>query len=358
VKVLIIKKNQIGDMVLSLPMASIIKRHHPEWKVFFLGQQFNLPVVSAYRDADGFVDLSALLKRSPEQQIAQLKAYQFDVVIHVTTDKDMAQLMKQAGIPIRIGTRNRWYHWVYCNRRPAVSRKKSLLNEAQLDCLLLEGLGISAHYSRQELARMYAYDPVELTPNARALLDDGKFNLLIHPLTRGRHIEWPMKHYVDLIKRLPAEKFNVITTEHINDLELVSRELTQHVRRLSYVNPCDGSLSLTDLISLIHHADGMIASSTGPIHLAASAGKFVLGLYAPIKPFDGARWGPIGVRAQFLSLTQSCSDCRDLSPCRCVSEIKVHRVYKEVMHWLEEQEEKKASSSLSVSVMDSLEVAQ
>ena len=334
-KVLIVKKNQIGDMVLCLPLATFIKRHHPDWQVYFMGKRFNSVLVSAYADADGFVDLTALQKLSEEQQIKSLKKYQFDIVLHVTPDKKIARLTKKAAIKTRIGTRNRIYHWQYCNKLPALSRKKSPLNEAQLDCFLLSSLGLPYQYSREEIAQSYRYKKIELTKNAANFLDANKFNLLIHPLTRGRHIEWPMSQYLALIKQLPGDMFNVITTEHANDLALVESELLSYIRHLPHVRPSEGQLDLTDLISLIHHADGMIASSTGPIHLAASAGKFALGLYAPIKPFDGRRWGPIGVRAKYVSIDKRCDGCRDMSPCRCVAEIEVRRVYAEIMQWLD-----------------------
>ena len=36
-----------------------------------------------------------------------------------------------------------------------------------------------------------------------------------------------------------------------------------------------------------------ISNSTGPIHIAAAVGTYVVGLYSPVKVESAVRWGPL-----------------------------------------------------------------
>ena len=52
------------------------------------------------------------------------------------------------------------------------------------------------------------------------------------------------------------------------------------------VTDLTGQLSLSQLVELIAHCDGLVAASTGPLHLAAAFGIRAVGLYAPSGQFS------------------------------------------------------------------------
>ena len=64
------------------------------------------------------------------------------------------------------------------------------------------------------------------------------------------------------------------------------------------------------MISFINNCHGLVACSTGPLHIAAALGKYALGIYPPMKPIDPGRWAAIGKRTKIFVLKISCSDCR------------------------------------------------
>ena len=57
-------------------------------------------------------------------------------------NKIPGEITTGSNIGARVGTANRWYHWLYVNKKIFFSRKKSKLHEAQLNFKLLEGIGI------------------------------------------------------------------------------------------------------------------------------------------------------------------------------------------------------------------------
>jgi ADP-heptose:LPS heptosyltransferase len=61
-----------------------------------------------------------------------------------------------------------------------------------------------------------------------------------------------------------------------------------------------GCLELKELMSLIQSAGGLLASSTGPLHLAASLDTPCVGLYGHEAPAWPERWHPVGTKTRWL----------------------------------------------------------
>ena len=182
------------------------------------------------------------------------------------------------------------------------------------------------------------YKTIKKTAECLKLLDPRKFNLILHPKTRGEFIEWPAEQFATLIKVLSPEKFNIFVTGNAKEGDQVREAM---IAPFAHLHDLCGKISLNDLIELIAHADGLICASTGPVHLAANLGINTLGLYAPIKPFDSGRWGPVGPKAEVLCVDKSCEDCRFEKKCHCVSEITPLQVQAVVLRWEEELNKKR-----------------
>jgi heptosyltransferase-3 len=96
-----------------------------------------------------------------------------------------------------------------------------------------------------------------------------------------------------------------------------------------------GQLSLPQLLAFIAQADGLVAGSTGPVHLAAALGRHALGLYPPIRPMHPGRWAPLGPHAEFLVFDKpDCADCRQQpAACSCIRAIAAASVAARVLAW-------------------------
>lgn len=332
-RILISKTNQIGDVTFALPLASAIKQASPTAQIIFLGREYTRALIEHYRDVDEFADWDSIAQRDDKDALAALCALNIDIILHVQPNKRLAYLAKKAKIPLRIGTSTRLYHWLTCNRRVKISRKHSPLHETQLDMQYLKALGLPGEYTLAQIIALRQFKPFKLSKNVKQYLAADKFNLILHPKTRGEHIEWAPEHFAQLIERLPKERFHIIITGSAKEGKQVRDTM---ITPFSHVVDLCGVLTLAQLQTLIAHAGGLIAASTGPVHLAASFGIHTLGLYAPIKPFHAGRWGPVGKQAQVLCINKDCNWCRDGRPCRCINKISVDRVYHSVMQWLED----------------------
>ena len=66
---------------------------------------------------------------------------------------------------------------------------------------------------------------------------------------------------------------------------------------------------MNEFIALLNNTDLLLANSTGPIHIAAALGKYVIGFYPKIVACSPKRWGPYTDKKVIFSPTIDCSDC-------------------------------------------------
>ncbi len=290
--ILLSRTDSIGDVVLTLPMAGVLRKTFPQLKISFLGQAYTRAVVERCAHIDAFYDWNDPHDRPPDE---------VDTVLHVFPRKEVSRWARQRGIATRIGTSHRPYHWLTCNRLVNLGRKKSDLHEAQLNLQLLRPLVGNPMVPLAQMPAYYGWRPgATLTSEHASLLSDHKFNLMLHPKSKGSAVEWPLHHYRQLAQLLPVDRFQIIISGTAEEGKGVHKECPA-LLSLPHVTHAFGRFSLSDFIDFIARADGMVAASTGPLHIAAASGIRALGLYSSHRPLHAGRWGPVGHWAEHLS---------------------------------------------------------
>lgn len=323
-KIIISRTDNLGDVMLTLPLAGYLKQRFPAAQIFFLGKSYTQPLIEACHYISRFLNREELLK-SP----VLLQEVKADAIIFVYPDKELAKLAKKINIPVRIGTSHRLFHWLYCNKLVNFTRKNSTLHEAQLNFKLLQPLGIQELPMINQLPDWYGFQPREAIPN---YCQGTRLNLIIHPKSKGSAREWPASYYYELAKQLSPDQFQIHITGTQAEGQLI-RQQQPELLALPHVQDLTGKLTLAQLISLIGQADGLVACSTGPLHIAAALGKRVAGIYPPIKPMHPGRWGPVGKQTKVFVRDISCEACRKTQDCACIRSIAVQKVYEEVVSW-------------------------
>ena len=328
-RIIISRTDSIGDVVLTLPLADALKRSIPGCTVIFLGREYTRPVVELCRYVDEFAEwhtpsTPSLPGLHEEDGVELLKRLKGDVILHVFPVREICVAARKARIPLRIATSGRFYTWYTCNRLLRIPRRNSDLHESQLNLKMLKGLGITREYTLEEIADMYGL--MDEMQNAKRKMQNAKsdkpgsgmFTLILHPKSKGSAREWGLANYARLIGLLPPEKFSILVTGTKEEGIGMAEFLETHRDR---VTDLTGKLTLAEFISLIASADGMVAASTGPLHLAAALGIQAVGIYAPMRPIFPQRWAPVGLHATCLVLDKTCNDCRRSGDCECIRSI-------------------------------------
>jgi len=323
-KIIISRTDSIGDVILTFPIASVLKSLFPKCEILFLGSEYTHDIVNTCAHIDEFEAIDPLLALNVEEQIKIVKSWKADGIIHAFPRHDIAKIAKQAAIKLRIGASGRIYHYRYCNRIVPLTRRRSDLHEAQLNLKLIKSLGANAHYSLDEIKGLFGFKKVNISVDKiSALIKNDKFNLILHPKSKGSAREWGLSNFRKLIEILSDEQFEIFITGTAKEGELIKNEMPLFFRG---VHDMTGKLSLKELIGFIQAADGLVAASTGPLHVAAISGKTAIGLFPPIRPMHPGRWAPIGEKAVSLVKHIECSDCRGSMQCKCLSDISPEEV--------------------------------
>jgi ADP-heptose:LPS heptosyltransferase len=238
----------------------------------------------------------------------------------------VAELAKKAKIKKRLATSHRLYNLWTCNRFVHFSRRKSDLHEAQLNLKMLTPLGIKDNFSLEKISELYGWIP--RSPDKakfKSYFSDSKFNLILHIKSFGNAKEWDSTNFLNLARQLPEDKFHFLITGTEKEGKMLYKEIPEI---FSLVNCTDvtGKFKMDEFYHFVQCADGLVACSTGPLHIAASKGIRALGLYPSARPKHAGRWGPIGPKAEFIE---------DSSLLDEPLNIPVEDVFRKIMKWIQ-----------------------
>lgn len=330
----IVRQDNLGDVALALPMAGLLKRAVPDCHVAFAVRGYARDVVTASRHVD-----AALVFDGPDGFERALREHRPDAVILAMPSRSLARAAARARVPVRVGTARRWYHWLWCTHRPFVRRKGSTLHEAQLDLQLLAPFVADVDLPRDALwplAGLAPHDsaaarpPAAEDPPGRAPgwpLRPGVANLLLQVRSNGNGKEWPLEHYVALVRRLPPERVNAIVNGTPAEGDAL-RAAAPELFALPQVTDATRGFPIAALMAALPRMDAVLSNSTGPMHLAALSGAPTVGLFVDLPGMDAARWGPLGpdVRA-VVAPRSACVRCpRGAARCPCMAAIDVDTV--------------------------------
>ena len=313
--IILSRTDSIGDVILAMPMAKILKDKFPSIKIALLGKAYTKAAANACIYFDAFIDVEDFLTT----QIT-ISGKQPQAIIHLNTVSKIAKRAKELKIPVRVGTAGRLYHWQTCNYLVKFSRKRSELHEAQLNLKLLKPFGITRNFSLKTIAQSYGLKQLQPLKNEyAALIKNDKFNVIIHPKSQGNAREWSIESFIDLIQLLDADKYNIFVSGTEAEKKFI-QPLFEAVK--NKVTDIVGRIPLDQFISFVNKCDGVVANSTGPIHIAAALGKDAIGIYPPLKPKHAGRWGPVGIKSQVFTLNKFCEKCKLTKDyCECINSI-------------------------------------
>ena len=324
--ILIARTDRIGDVILSLPMASAIKKKYPGCRISFLVRSYTAPLLSG----NSYVDETIVLieengKPDLQRNIALLKN-KFDVVIAAYPTFKLALIFFLAGFKKRIGTGFRWYSFLF-NGKVYDHRKRGGHHELEFNVRLLSRLGINndvnetnAEFGLSVPSRNKEIIKNELTSHG---IDPSKRIIIVHPGSGGSAVDLPVSTLKNVMQILAEENIEILITGSGSEKELCeSLIVNERTKNLA------GRYDLSGLTALIDRCDLMIANSTGPIHIAAALGKFVIGFYPKFTATSPERWGPYTEKKKIFTPEIDCLNCsrKQCEELNCMASIKAEKI--------------------------------
>ena len=328
-RILVIRTDRIGDVVLSLPVVTALRRRYPKAHLAILVHP------DVYQIVEDLPDLDKIhIDKGDEQSIhgffsliQMMRREKFDVAILLHPTLRLAWAVRFARIPIRVGTGYRIYSFLF-NKRVYEHRKNSRRHEVEYNLRLAAEVGADVSHVNFGLS---------ILPSATRQVDqlleemgvtERKPLVILHPGSRGSALNWPWTHFAQLADRFIKESSaQVAITGGENEHEVIERIIKNSSEKIFNLA---GRLNLKELAALFKRADLIVANSTGPLHIGVAVGTEVIGLYPPVTAMSARRWGPYGQSDSFLIPDlPECSHCRG-SRClfwNCMALISVEEVW-------------------------------
>ena len=336
---LIVRTDRIGDVILTLPMARVLRDHYPQAHIAMLIRPYTAELV----EDDPVVD--QILLHDDEKQpasfmslVSSLRADRFDVVFHTHPRFRLALLTWWAGIPVRVGTGYRWYSFLF-NKKVFEHRRDAKRHELEYNLNLLQAVGCDP--GELHVAPSLAVHPRRLG-EVKAMLAEAGIGaddriVILHPGSGGSAREWSPDHFGALGNRLSG----------IPGVKIVVVGLKSEEARIERVRSAAGTsaaalvnrLTIGQYAALSKLSSLLISNSTGPIHIASAVGTPVIGLYSQIVPLSAARWGPYTDKKTIFTPKDKSPDCRTClgsrdGSCECMDSISVDEVYRGALPYL------------------------
>ncbi|KAB2845986.1 MAG: glycosyltransferase family 9 protein [Melioribacteraceae bacterium] len=330
--ILLVRTDRIGDVVLSLPLINIIKKHYPGSKVSILLKNYTKALAENYPGID-----KALILNEENgntflfKNIFEIKKYNFDSCIIVYPTFKIALILFLTGIKNRIGTGYRWYSFLF-NKKIYEHRKYGEKHELEFNVALLKNLGIDETVSEETVSfNIQINKKSEQFVNETLAAENYNKELpsvIIHPGSAGSAVDLPVTKFKELAALMTQQlKCNILLTGSASEKNICDEINIEN----KFINLA-GKFNLSQLIALINKSDLLIANSTGPIHIAAALGKYVVGFYPKIAACSPNRWGPYTNKKNIFMPEITCVNCtkKQCEELNCMNSISINKVFESV----------------------------
>jgi heptosyltransferase-2 len=330
-KILIVRTDRIGDVVLSLPMAELVKKKYPDCKVAYFIRDYTSSLI----DGNPFVDEVIIAEESDGKilflkNLRKVKSKKFDTCVIANPTLRISLMMFFAGINKRIGTGYRWYSLLF-NKKVFEHRKYGEKHELEFNINLLNKIDIDLKNFTNDIKFHLNVDDKSSEKINSILIDRGFKSenkiVIIHPGSGGSSVDLPKEKLIELTRMLSKLKnVTIVITGSKNESELCTEfEVGETVINLS------GQLDLSLLKALIDKADIFVSNSTGPMHIAAALRVYVIGFFPKILSCSQKRWGPYTEKKTIFIPTIDCSNCtrEQCEKINCMNSIDIGRVFDE-----------------------------
>jgi len=339
--ILIVRTDRIGDLILTLPLAGLIKQKYPNAKVSFLVQDYTKNIVADHPHIDEVIVLKQNDgKISLSENLKVIKSKKFDTCIVVHPSFIIAAIMFISGIKNRIGTGYRWYSFLF-NKKVYEHRKDARHHELEYNVNLLNKIDIVNDVDEKNVRYDLSVHKSSLSIVNKVLIDNhidpSNPFLIVHPGSGGSSMDLPADKFSQLVKLIVEDGHQVIITGNKNE-----HALCEMVKAGSNAINLASRFNLDELTALISLSFMFISNSTGPIHIAAALNKYVVGFYPKVVSCSKERWAPYTIKKLIYEPSIECKDCT-IEQCKklnCMDSIDIHKVFTDIKNVLNKNQEK------------------
>jgi heptosyltransferase-2 len=290
-KILILRLSSIGDIVLTQPVAKVLREVYPDATIDYLTKEPFIGIVEAF----GCIDTIHIWKNK-RGLLRKLRMQRFDLVIDLHS-KLNTFIIKSLVRGKKIVTYNKKHYL----RKRIVKKitEKSIISTVDLYFSALKKVGITEtiKYPELYLDKLKTISLKKRFPEKKLI---GIFPGALHSTKM-----YPLEKLAKFIDSVPSKwncKFIILGSKSEKPL---SAELQKNIKT-ELLDLC-GEFNVSQLISVINNMDVIISNDSGPMHIAAALKKPQIALFGATHPRLG--FAPLNKKAIIISSNISCQPC-------------------------------------------------
>lgn len=300
-RILIVRTDRVGDVVMITPMIRAIRKTFPDSYIATLTTPNTRDILINNPNLD-FTLTDDLKKESFWKVVKMIHKQKFTHGLLVMPTERAAYQMYLGRVGNRIGVGKKLYELITLMK--SVSRNKyiPLRHEADYCMDLARFIGIRSNDLRPEI---YLTSDEKISGKnilKKHEVNEKDFKIIIHCGSGNSSRNWSEEKYSNLIISILQKKSDAKIILTAGEMSESFKQKINSLRNSSVIFVNESITRLRDLISIIANADLLIASSTGPLHLASALNVKTIGLYCHRRMNCAQHWGALGKNAVNLEV--------------------------------------------------------
>jgi ADP-heptose:LPS heptosyltransferase len=308
-RVLVIRRRALGDALVSLPSVMALRDSLPYAQIDLVVDRTLAPLFTTV-DGIEILPWDGRDRLSTIRWIRELRRRRYDLVIDYLSTPQTALWTALSGARWRVGYDLRWRSWAYNVRVSrlggARSRIRQFAGESFMDPLRVLGLAAKPWRPRggltvavADLGEAYSTWVSKRLTGTRPVV-----GLVLSATWPAK--AWPLSEAARLARNLIDDGFEPMLIPGPGEDKILEPLLTDVPDLV-----CAPATDLCELADLVSRLDVLVATDSGPRHLAAVMGVPTVTLYGPTDPAGWNQEHPLHVAVR---TGESCSPC-DLTHC-------------------------------------------
>lgn len=308
-RILVVRLDQLGDVVMTLPAVRLLREAFPDSRVDFLVAPWARDLVEPYADEIHVFENSYFGGKGAAVScllewisfVRMFRRNRYDLAVDFRGDLRTAALLYLSAAGRRVGYGNAGGGFFYTDCLP--EREGRHQSDRALDCVRLLGCEVRGEV---QPFRYRSPDPEMWREKFSALALASRPWIVMHVGSGYASKRWPADRFFNVIDRLLSEAGGtVILTGHQKETEIARPYFKEREGLLNFIQ----KTTLLELCALIDKADLFVGNDSGPAHLAAALGKKTLVLFSGTN--DWRLWHPRGQAVHVMRHDVSCSPCHE-----------------------------------------------
>ena len=300
-KILIIRLSSLGDIVLTQPVAKILRETFPDAEIDYYTKKQFVDLVKAFGQIDNILVWEKQNAINFRKLLQLRKKYDVVIDLHAKLNTFLIRTIVGA-------QKNAVYRKKHLLRFLIIKKltRKKIDSTVSLYFSALKKLGIEKHFDYPQFSYNLNYDSQPLSSHRKYDFHLGNAKkILIFPGALHRTKMYPTTQFAEFIDSVPQNWNCRFIVAGAKNEKNICRQLIFNTKT-DIIDLC-GKLTLSELISAIEAADVVISNDSGPMHIAAALKKPQISVFGATHPKLG--FAPLNKKAIVLKADIPCQPC-------------------------------------------------